>query len=148
MDVAGLPLPVSEVYHPGSTTKRSGAKIRATNPIKRGSMANDEHRPQTVEPEEGELAPNTVIDLQQFGRRLRALRIMAGYDRASDFVTVLRSRYGIDCHDRTVYAIERGEQMPGLDFTMACFAILTPDPGFFAPALRPDIKTVLERSRW
>ena len=85
------------------------------------------------------LAPHAVLDLKQFGRRLRAARILAGYDRASDFVAVLRSQYGLDISDRTLYAIERGEQMPGLDFGMSVFALLQAELGFFKPAIRDDV---------
>ena len=85
------------------------------------------------------LAPHHVIELKQFGRRLRAARILAGYDRASDFVAVLRSQYGIDISVRSLYAIERGEQMPGLDFGMAVFALLQAELGFFRPAIRDDV---------
>lgn len=110
---------------------------------------SDEHRTTDVvdEDELNGLAPHRIVDLHLFGRRLRACRIMQGYDRASDFVAVLRSRFGIDVSDRTVYAIERGEQMPGFDFAVACFVLLDPSPGFFAPALRDDVRAFLDRRR-
>lgn len=86
-----------------------------------------------------DLAPHSVVDLKTFGRRLRALRVLRGFDRASDFTAVLRSRYGVESHDRTLYAIERGEQMPGLDFVLACVAILHPPIHYFGPAIRDDV---------
>lgn len=90
-----------------------------------------------------DLAPRSVIDKQTFGRRLRALRVLQGFDRASDFTAVLRARYGVEVTDRTLYAIERGEQMAHLDFVLACVAILAPPQDYFAPAIRPDVVKAL-----
>lgn len=101
-------------------------------------MTNEAHPEQIVDDEDA-LAPPSVVDASTFGRRLRALRVLHGFDRATDFVTVLRGRYGIDISDRTLYAIERGEQMPQLDFTLACVAILTPPLNYFQPCIRADV---------
>jgi transcriptional regulator with XRE-family HTH domain len=91
-----------------------------------------------------ELAPRHVVDTRTWGRRLRALRVLHGYDRASDFSAILRSKYGVECSDRTLYAIERGEQMPGIDFALACVAILHPPPRYFYPAFREDVVEALD----
>lgn len=93
------------------------------------------------------LGPNTVLDLAMFGRRLRALRVLQGFDRAADFTAVLRSRYGVDVQERTVYAIERGEQHPNLAFVLACVAILHPPLNWFAPAIRDDVYEALMSPR-
>jgi transcriptional regulator with XRE-family HTH domain len=90
-----------------------------------------------------DLGPQSVLDLATFGRRLRALRVLAGYDRASDFTAVLRSRYGVDVHDRTLYAIERGEQSPTMAFVLACVGALRPPLNWFAPAIRKDVLETL-----
>ena len=97
--------------------------------------------PDLHEHEEGSesLSPHNIIDKVVFGRRLRAQRVLQGFDRVSDMVGILRSQYGVDVSDRTVYAIERGEQMPHLDFVLACVAILRPPLHYFAPAIRPDV---------
>lgn len=96
--------------------------------------------------EELELSPHNVIDKVVFGRRLRALRVLNGFDRMSDFASLLRSRYGVDVSDRTVYAIERGEQMPHLDFFVAVLALLNPDKGYFHPMLRGDVNEALKQA--
>lgn len=44
--------------------------------------------------EEVELSPHNVVDAVAFGRRLRALRILQGYDRATEFTAAMRSRMG------------------------------------------------------
>lgn len=85
------------------------------------------------------LSPHNVVDKVAFGRRLRALRILRGYDRVTDFVQILRSQYGVDVSDRTVYAIERGEQMAHLDLVVASAALLTAPKDYFAPAIRSDV---------
>lgn len=106
-------------------------------------MANhDEH----VEGEELSLAPHNVVDKVVFGRRLRALRVLNGFDRVTDFVILIRSRYGVDVSDRTVYAIERGEQMPHLDFFVACLAMLNPQKGYFFPMVRGDVVEALKEA--
>lgn len=89
--------------------------------------------------EEQVLRPHNVVDLVQFGRRLRARRIIEGFDRVSDLTAILRSRYGVDVSDRTVYAIERGEQMPHLDFVLSIVAALNCPLDYFAPVIRHDV---------
>jgi transcriptional regulator with XRE-family HTH domain len=110
-------------------------------------MRDEEKTATGVEDEEDlDLAPHNVVDKVAFGRRLRALRIIHGFDRVTDFVSLLRSRYGIDVSDRTVYAIERGEQMPHLDFFVACLALLDPERGYFFPAIRGDVVESLKKA--
>lgn len=94
-----------------------------------------------------ELSPHNIIDTVVFGRRLRAARILNGFDRVTEFTILLRSRYGIDISDRTVYAIERGEQMPNLDFFVAALALLMPDVGYFFPAIRGDVVEILKNAK-
>lgn len=111
-------------------------------------MKHDEQSTVSFDAEEGgELAPHNVIDKVQFGRRLRAARILQGFDRVTDFTNLLRSRYGIDITDRSVYAIERGEQMPHLDFFVAALALLAPDQGYFFPAIRGDVVEALKKAQ-
>lgn len=94
---------------------------------------------QDLHDEEHGLAPHNVVDKVAFGRRLRAQRVLAGFDRVTDFVALLRSRYGVDISDRSVYAIERGEQMPHLDLVVAAAALLQAPADYFAPAIRQDV---------
>lgn len=94
----------------------------------------------------GELMmPQNIIDMVAFGRRLRALRILAGYDRATEFTAAMRSQYGVDLSDRTMYAIERGEQMPRLDFYFAAICELSAARDYFSPAIRFDVVEKLAR---
>lgn len=83
--------------------------------------------------------PKPVLDPKVFGRDLRSLRIRRGYDRAPDFTGLLRHKYGVEVSDRTLYAIERGEQMPRLDFYLASLAALEAEPDYFKPAVRADV---------
>ncbi|MEQ9131145.1 MAG: helix-turn-helix transcriptional regulator [Salinisphaeraceae bacterium] len=53
--------------------------------------------------------PKSVRMLQQFGQRLRAARITAGYNDASEFAAAI----GIDSH--RYRKNERGESLPHLD---------------------------------
>lgn len=96
--------------------------------------------------EEG-LAPHNIVDKVAFGRRLRAQRVLMGFDRVSDLTQVLRSRYGVDVSDRTVYAIERGEQMPHLDFYLGACAALDVHPSYFMPAIRHDVGDMFSELR-
>lgn len=92
-----------------------------------------------------DLAPHNIIDLVSFGRRLRAQRVLQGFDRVQQLTSILRSRYGVDVSDRTVYAIERGEQMPHWDFVVGVIAALECPFMYFAPAIRHDVWEILQR---
>lgn len=83
--------------------------------------------------------PKPVLDPKVFGRDLRSLRIRRGFDRAPDFTGLLRHKYGVEVSDRTLYAIERGEQMPRLDFYLAALAALEAERDYFKPAVRADV---------
>lgn len=102
---------------------------------------------QHTDDDERALAPHNVVDKVAFGRRLRALRIINGYDRMEDFASVLRSRFGVDVSSRTVYAIERGEQMPHLDLVLASLCMLDAASDYFLPAFRKDCVEMLQE-RW
>jgi transcriptional regulator with XRE-family HTH domain len=91
------------------------------------------------------MAPHNVVDPVVFGRRLRALRIISGYDRVADFAREIRRKGGVEISDRTIYAVERGEQPPTLDFYFAALYVLRPDEGplYFMAALRGDVAAAL-----
>ena len=84
-------------------------------------------------------SPATIIDMAVFGRYLRSLRMRQGFETGRAFVEVLRRDYGVDISERTLYAIERGEQMPRLDFVIAAIAALDADLAYFYPAVRSDV---------
>lgn len=92
------------------------------------------------------LAPQNIVDPVIFGRRLRALRIIRGYDRVRDLVCEMRRHAGVVISERTVYAIERGEQPPTLDFFMAVMYVLRPEGGarYFMESVRLDIREAME----
>jgi transcriptional regulator with XRE-family HTH domain len=92
-------------------------------------------------------SPATVIDTTVFGRYLRSLRMRQGFETGRDFVEALRRDYGVDVSERTLYAIERGEQMPRLDFAVAALAALDVDLAYFYPAVRSDVVSRLRGSR-
>ena len=91
--------------------------------------------------------PQPVLDMAVFGRDLRSLRIRRGFDRAGDFTSLLREKYGVEISDRTLYAFERGEQMPRLDFYLAAIAALDAERGYFSPAVRADVRKKTEGGR-
>jgi len=113
-----------------------------------GTDTRSEESPDT-EPDGGDfdtpMQPQNIVDKVAFGRRLRAQRILAGFDRATEFTTLLRSQYGVDVSDRTVYAIERGEQMPHIDFLFAATVALQVPQDYFMPAIRSDVAAKLQR---
>lgn len=104
---------------------------------------NTEATGETNDSQEQDLAPQNIVDRVVFGRRLRAQRVLEGYDRVGQLTHVLRSRYGIDVSDRTIYAIERGEQMPHLDFVLGVVAALNCPLHYFMPAIRHDVWSAL-----
>ena len=58
--------------------------------------------------EDRQLSPHNIVDLRLLGRRIRALRILHGYDRVSDFTAILR---GVD------------KEVDAYAFSIACLAI-------------------------
>ena len=83
--------------------------------------------------------PEPVLDAAVFGRDLRSLRIRRGFDRAADFTGLLRHKYGVEVSDRTLYAIERGEQVPRFESTWRRWRRSRPSAGYFGPAVRADV---------
>lgn len=82
-----------------------------------------------------------LVDPVIYGRNLRAARILAGYDRVTDFMEAMLRKTGVHVSDRTAYAIERGEQLPTIDFFMAAILTLHPPGGveYFLRAMRADM---------
>ena len=90
--------------------------------------------------------PANIIDMTVFGRYLRSLRMRQGLETGRAFVEVLRRDYGVDISERTLYAMERGEQMPRLDFVIAALAALDVDLAYFYPAVRGDVVNRLKEN--
>lgn len=88
-----------------------------------------------------------VIDLACFGKYLKGLRVRQGYEPADKLEETLRTEQGVDVSKRTIYAIERGEQLPRLDLLLALLVVLDERIDYFYPAFRDDIVARLrERS--
>jgi hypothetical protein len=96
-------------------------------------MKEDEGRAST--------APSYVLDPVAFGRRVRALRVIEGYDSVTQLGHAVYLKTGFSMSDRSLYMIERGEQPPSVDAFLALLVTLKPDDGFkyFAPSIRGDI---------
>lgn len=72
-----------------------------------------------------------LIDLKEFGKRLKAARILAGHETVKTGAAHLRERTGITISDRTVYSLERGEHMPTVEQYFAILIAYAP-PGFLS----------------
>lgn len=84
---------------------------------------------------------NHIVHLPLLGRRLRAARIAAGFDSVKDVPAVVFDKLEVHIAERTIYALERGEQMPSLSQFLALGYVYDPPGGdaFFAPAFDPRI---------
>ena len=97
------------------------------------------------EPDEGQRRGH-VIDLIVFGKYLRGLRVRQDYEPADKLVADLESSCGVRVSTRTIYAIERGEQLPRLDLLLALLVVLEEDLDYFYPAFSRDIVAKLKHS--
>lgn len=95
----------------------------------------------------GDMKSQPLIDPMVVGRRLRGSRIVAGYDRVSDACRAIRAVSGVPISERSLYAIERGEQLP--NFEQLAGIVMTFDPpggwGYLMPAFRQDLVEYLTR---
>lgn len=82
-----------------------------------------------------------LINKEQLGRRVRAARILAECDKVSEACALIEQRTGVHISERTLYALERGEQMMSLEQYTAIALGLRPPSGmaFFAPAFNQDL---------
>jgi transcriptional regulator with XRE-family HTH domain len=79
---------------------------------------------------------------EELGRRLRAARTIAGYDRMTDFASAIGGTTGVSISARTLYAIERGEQMPSFEQMLCILATLPPTEQLLAfdSAVKADVR--------
>jgi transcriptional regulator with XRE-family HTH domain len=77
------------------------------------------------------------FDARAYGRALYALRKLRGFDKAEDLAAEV-SKLGIPTKERTVWAIERGDQIAGVDRHLAFCRILRAKPDYFDEALADD----------
>jgi DNA-binding XRE family transcriptional regulator len=88
-----------------------------------------------------------LVDPEVVGRRLRGARIVAGFDRVADSVAEVRN-LGASLSERTLYAIERGEQLPTIEQYLALVMTYDLHGGmlYLAPAFRADVAEALKRA--
>jgi len=91
--------------------------------------------------------PQWIVDPVTFGRRVRALRVIDGFDSVTELGHAMFLKTKVSVSDRTLYMIERGEQPPSLDVFVALIVTLRPSEGlaYFAPAFRGDILEQLKK---
>lgn len=80
-----------------------------------------------------------VIDARTLGLELAGKRTSKGFKPALLLTDLLREKYGVSVHPRTIYAIERGEQLPRLDLLLAIMMALDIDLRALYPAFRDDV---------
>lgn len=91
------------------------------------------------------MASDKLVDKEVLGRLIRAARIAAGYESVADAATAIRNNVGDGMSDRTLYAIERGEQSVTLDQFMAILMTFNAPSGpfFYFNAYRQDLQEFL-----
>lgn len=77
------------------------------------------------------------FDAEQYGRMLYSLRKLRGFDRASELAEEM-TRAGVPTSERTVWAIERGDQEASVSRHLVASRILRAKPGYFEEALVDD----------
>lgn len=80
--------------------------------------------------------PGTIVDQEALGRRIRAARVLAGFDNMADLTAAIRET-GLQISDRTLYALERGEQPITWEILIALVLSMQPPGGvrFFWPVI-------------
>lgn len=84
------------------------------------------------------------VDLAALGRRMKAGRILAGFDRMTDFASAIEDTLGVSISARSLYAIERGEQMPSLEQITCVIAVLGESWDLINEVLRSDVKAAIQ----
>lgn len=86
-----------------------------------------------------------LVDRDTLGRMLRAARTIAGFERVADAAHAITEQTGVHFSDRTLYALERGEQSMSLEqFFAVLMTYPTPNgPFFYFKAYRPDLQKML-----
>lgn len=81
-----------------------------------------------------------LLDPAALGRAVRAARVLAGHENIASVTARMRDELGVSVSDRTLYAIERGEQLPSWELVIALILVLEPPGGarFFWSAIRQE----------
>lgn len=87
------------------------------------------------------ISADPLIDLAVFGRHLRAARILAGYETVHAAAHHISEVAGISLSERSLGAMERGEQMPSMEQFVAISLALKPPGGgtYWLAMLRADL---------
>lgn len=90
-----------------------------------------------------------LIDAKVMGRLLRGARIIAGFDNVAEAARTIRETTGVHVTDRTLYAVERGEQMASYELVLAIALVYRPPGGttFLDRAYKPEILEVINKLR-
>lgn len=78
-----------------------------------------------------------VFDDAELGHRLRSARYLAGYATVHELNDALDKRFGVRFSQRSVYAVERGDQKPSAEMLFALAMLYDPPGGlaFFSRAV-------------
>ena len=74
-----------------------------------------------------------IIDLASFGLEVRLLRMRRGFARPEQLLERIEREYGVQVSERTIWAIERGDQLPRIDLFLAIMAVLGVGLDYFYP---------------
>lgn len=73
------------------------------------------------------------FDAKHYGVLLYSLRRLRGYRRGDELADAMTAA-GVRTSERTIWAIERGDQIAGVDRHFAICALLRPAAGYFEEA--------------
>lgn len=92
------------------------------------------------------MATEYIFDRSVYGRLVRAARIIAGHDSVADASKAITEITGLTFSDRTIYALERGEQEPTVAQYMALTLAYRPPGGlvFWEAAFAPEIVAMFD----
>lgn len=95
------------------------------------------------------MADEPIFDRATFGRLLRAARIIAGFDSVAEAAAEITKRTGVAVSDRTIYALERGEQDPTAPQFLAVAVTFRPPggEGYWSACMRSDVLAYYAESR-
>lgn len=78
------------------------------------------------------------FDAALYGRLLYALRHVRGYRTGAELANAVTA-HGVETTERTIWAIERGEQEAKIGRHMIFVHLLKPRPGYFEEAYTPPV---------
>lgn len=87
-----------------------------------------------------------LFNTDEFGRRCKAARILAGCRNVSDAVELL-AQHGVQISTRALYALERGQTVPSVPLYFAMTVAYDPPGGlaYWEPAFSTDAIEFIHR---